>query len=125
MMQLSHRDWLYPPQAHKFANHEANVISSRRNATMLFDLTDKLIWVAGQHGMVGGAITRRLQREACHLPRDPGRIELDLRCQPAVENWLAVHRPQVVFLRAGCVGGIHANDSLPADYQSDSLLITV
>ena len=72
MMQLSHRDWLYPPQAHKFANHEANVISSRRNA-VLFDLTDKLIWVAGQHGMVGGTITRRLRREACHLLRDPGR----------------------------------------------------
>ena len=90
---------------------------------MLFDLTDKVVWVAGQHGMVGGAIMRRLQREPCHLLRDPGRSELDLRCQSAVEDWIAAHRPQVVFLSAGRVGGIHANNTFPANFLYDNLLI--
>jgi GDP-L-fucose synthase len=90
---------------------------------MLFNLTDKAIWVAGQHGMVGGAIKRRLRRESCHVLRDPGRRELDLRCQSAVEDWMAAHRPQVVFLSAGRVGGIHANDTLPAHFLYDNLLI--
>ena len=90
---------------------------------MPFDLTDKVVWVAGQHGMVGGAIMRRLRRESCHLLFDPGRTELDLRRQSEVEDWMASHRPQVVFLSAGSVGGIHANDTLPAHFLYDNLLI--
>jgi GDP-L-fucose synthase len=90
---------------------------------MLFELTDKLVWVAGQHGMVGGAIMRRLRREPCHLLLDPGRAALDFRRQSEVERWMGSHRPQVVFLTAGRVGGIHANDTLPADFLYDNLLI--
>jgi GDP-L-fucose synthase len=90
---------------------------------MLFELTDKLVWVAGQHGMVGGAIMRRLRREPCHLLLDPGRAALDFRRQSEVEHWMGSHRPQVVFLTAGRVGGIHANDTLPADFLYDNLLI--
>jgi GDP-L-fucose synthase len=56
---------------------------------MLFDLTDKLVWVAGQHGMVGGAMMRRLQREPCALLRDPGRAAVDLRRRSEVEDWMA------------------------------------
>jgi len=73
---------------------------------MLFDLTDKLVWVAGQHGMVGGAMMRRLQRESCTLLRDPGRAGVDLRRQSEAEDWMASHRPQVIFLTAGRVGGV-------------------
>ena len=90
---------------------------------MLFDLTDKVVWVAGQHGMVGGAIMRRLRCEPCHLLGDPGRSGLDLRCQSAVQHWMKAHRPQVVFLSAGRVGGIHANNTLPANFLYDNLLI--
>jgi GDP-L-fucose synthase len=90
---------------------------------MRFDLTDKLVWVAGQHGMVGGAIMRRLRREPCHLLLDPGRTALDFRRQSEVDNWMVSHRPQVVFLTAGRVGGIHANKTLPADFLYDNLLI--
>jgi hypothetical protein len=45
---------------------------------MLFDLTDKLVWVAGQHGMVGGAM---LEREPCALLLDPGRAAVDFSIQ--------------------------------------------
>jgi GDP-L-fucose synthase len=90
---------------------------------MLFDLTDKLIWVAGQHGMVGAALMRRLRHETCQLLLDPGRAALDLRRQSEVEEWVASHRPQVVLLTAGRVGGIYANDTFPADFLYDNLLI--
>jgi GDP-L-fucose synthase len=90
---------------------------------MVFDLTDKLVWVAGQHGMVGGAMMRRLQREPCQLLLDPGRAAVDFRRQSHVEQWMASHRPRVVFVSAGRVGGIHANDTFPADFLYDNLLI--
>ena len=90
---------------------------------MLFDLTDKRVWVAGQHGMVGSAMTRRLKREGCALLRDPGRPGLDLRRQSEVEGWIASRRPQVVVLTAGRVGGLCANDTFPADFLYDNLLI--
>ena len=90
---------------------------------MLFDLTDKLVWVAGQNGMVGGAMMRRLRREPCQLLLDPGRRTVDFRRQSHVEEWMASHRPRVVFLTAGRVGGIHANNTFPADFLYDNLLI--
>jgi GDP-L-fucose synthase len=90
---------------------------------MLFDLTDKLVWVAGQHGMVGGAIMRRLRREGCRLLLDSGRTAVDFRRQSEVEEWMAWHRPRVVFLSAGRVGGLFANDAFPADFLYDNLLI--
>lgn len=90
---------------------------------MLFDLADKLVWVAGQHGMVGSAMMRRLGREICQLLTDPGRGALDFRRQSQVEEWMASQRPQVILLTAGRVGGIYANDTFPADFLYDNLLI--
>src|SRR6266566_2457360 len=90
---------------------------------MLFDLTDKLVWVAGQHGMVGRAMMRRLEREPCALLLDPGRTAVDLRRQSEVEDWMASRRPRIVFLTAGRVGGLYANDAFPADFLYDNLLI--
>jgi GDP-L-fucose synthase len=90
---------------------------------MLFDLTDKLVWVAGQHGMVGSALMRRLEREPCALLHDPGRAVVDFRRQSAVEEWMATHRAQVVCLTAGRVGGMYANDAFPGDFLYDNLLI--
>src|SRR5256886_16389539 len=94
-----------------------------KNPATLFDLTDKLVWVAGQHGMVGGAMMRRLEREPCALLRDPGRAAVDLRRQSEVEDWMASQRPRIVFLTAGRVGGMYANDAFPADFLYDNLLI--
>ena len=68
------------------------------------ELSDKRVWIAGQHGMVGNAMMRRLEREGCALLRDPGRPGLDLRRQSEVEDWVASQRPQVVVLTAGRVG---------------------
>src|SRR5215468_6731655 len=95
----------------------------RLNSPMLFDLTDKLVWVAGQHGMVGRAMMRRLEREPCALLLDPGRTAVDLRRQSEVEDWMASRRPRIVFLTAGRVGGLYANDAFPADFLYDNLLI--
>jgi GDP-L-fucose synthase len=90
---------------------------------MVFDLTDKLVWVAGQHGMVGRAMTRQLQHEPCSLLSDAGRAQLDFRRQSEVEDWMASHRPRVILLTAGRVGGLHANNTFPADFLYDNLLI--
>jgi GDP-L-fucose synthase len=81
------------------------------------------IFVAGHRGLVGSAIVRRLRadRHANLLLRS--RSELDLRDQAAVKHFFAEERPEFVFLAAGKVGGIHANNSYPADFIGDNLLI--
>ncbi|HEY0837795.1 MAG TPA: GDP-L-fucose synthase [Azospirillum sp.] len=87
-----------------------------------FPLAGKRVWVAGHRGMVGSAIVRRLAAEACEvLTVDRDRV--DLRRQGAVEDWLAEARPDVVFVAAAKVGGIHANNSFPAEFLYDNLMI--
>lgn len=88
----------------------------------MFDLSGKRVWVAGHNGMVGGAIARRLASEDCDV-LTVGRAELDLTDQRAVLGWMHNTRPQVVFLAAARVGGIHANNSQPVDFLRDNLLI--
>lgn len=72
--------------------------------------------------MVGGAIVRRLAQEDCAV-LTVDRDALDLRDQPGVRGWLEDQRPDVVVLAAAKVGGILANDSYPADFLLDNLLI--
>ena len=72
--------------------------------------------------MVGGAIVRRLAREDCEI-LTVRRGEVDLTRQAETEDWMAEHRPQAVFLAAGRVGGIHANNAYPADFLYDNLAI--
>jgi GDP-L-fucose synthase len=84
---------------------------------MVFDVSDKRVWVAGQHGMVGGAMMRRLEREPCVLLHDPGRAGVDLRRQSEVEDWMASQRPQIVFLTAGRVGGIARQRHFPGGFS--------
>jgi len=88
----------------------------------MLDLHGKRVFVAGHRGMVGSAIVRRLEREGCVL-LSATRAELDLRDQAAVRAWFAANRPELVFLAAAKVGGILANDSFPADFLYDNLLI--
>jgi GDP-L-fucose synthase len=87
-----------------------------------FSLKGKRVWVAGHRGMAGSAIVRRLGSEDCELIT-AGREEVDLRRQEQVEKWMADRRPQAVFLAAGTVGGILANDSRPAEFIYDNLAI--
>jgi len=87
-----------------------------------FPLAGKRVWVAGHRGMAGSAVVRRLQREDCEI-LTVGRERVDLRRQAEVEDWMAEAKPDVVFLAAATVGGIHANNTRPADFLYDNLAI--
>jgi len=81
------------------------------------------VFVAGGRGMVGSAICRALEAHGFGHVLAPGRSELDLADQRAVDEWFAEHRPDHVFLAAAKVGGIHANDTYPAEFIHDNLVI--
>ena len=87
-----------------------------------FDLAGKRVWIAGHRGMVGSAVVRRLAREACTV-LTADRALLDLTRQANVEAWMADHKPDVVVLAAAKVGGILANDTRPAEFIHDNLVI--
>jgi GDP-L-fucose synthase len=89
---------------------------------ILYPLAGKRVWVAGHRGMVGSAIVRRLAREGCEI-LTAGRDTVDLTRQAEVEAWMAETRPQAVFLAAAKVGGILANDSRPAEFLYENLMI--
>lgn len=88
----------------------------------IFSLHGKSVWVAGHRGMVGSALVRRLQSEACSV-LTAGREDADLTRQEEVEGWMNANRPQVVFLAAAKVGGIQANNSYPAQFLYENLMI--
>ena len=87
-----------------------------------FDLAGRRVWVAGHRGMVGQALVRRLACEPCELLEAP-RDRLDLRRQAAVEDWMSVSRPDLIFVAAAKVGGIHANSTAPGEFLYDNLMI--
>ena len=83
------------------------------------------IYVAGHRGMVGSAIVRQLLASG-HPPShliERTHAELDLRCQADVFAFFAQQRPDQVDLAAARVGGIHANNSYPADFIYDTLMM--
>lgn len=90
--------------------------------TEAYSLSGKKVWVAGHRGMVGSALMRRLAAEDCEL-LTVGRDRVDLRRQAEVERWLEEARPQAVFIPAATVGGILANDTRPAEFLYDNLMI--
>lgn len=87
-----------------------------------FSFSGRRVWVAGHRGMVGSAIVRRLSGEGCEI-LTVDRAGLDLRRQADVEAWMAAHRPDVVFVAAATVGGIHANNSFPVNFLYDNLAL--
>jgi GDP-L-fucose synthase len=89
---------------------------------MTFDLGGKRVWVAGHRGMVGGALMRRLAGDNCEILTVP-RAEVDMRNQTQVDAWMKAAKPQVVFVAAAKVGGIHANNTKPAEFLYDNLMI--
>jgi len=91
-------------------------------ADILFPLKGKKVFVAGHKGMVGSAIVRRLASTGCEV-LTADRKQLDLTRQAAVEAWMSTHKPDAVFVAAAEVGGIHANNSRPADFLYDNLAI--
>jgi len=91
-------------------------------APIVYPLAGKKVYVAGHRGMVGGALVRRLAREHCTIVTVERR-EVDLREQAAVREWMMRARPDAVFVAAATVGGILANDSRPAEFLYDNLMI--
>jgi GDP-L-fucose synthase len=87
-----------------------------------YSLEGKKVYVAGHRGMVGSAIVRRLAFEGCDIVT-ASRDELDLTRQDQVEAWMEEKRPDAVFLAAAKVGGILANDTYPADFLYDNLIL--
>jgi GDP-L-fucose synthase len=83
----------------------------------------KTIYVAGHKGMVGSAICRLLERRKDVNLITASRDELDLSRQSEVEAFFSGHAIDQVYLAAARVGGIHANNSYPAEFLGDNLLI--
>ncbi len=84
---------------------------------------DAKIYVAGHNGLVGSAIVRRLKAEGFENLIVRSSKELDLRRQTEVEALFEAEKPEYVFLAAAKVGGIHANNTWPAAFIYDNLMI--
>jgi GDP-L-fucose synthase len=96
-------------------------MSESRGPT-LYDIRGKRIYVAGHRGMVGAALTRRLEREDCTI-LTVSRSQVDLRDQVQVRSYFSGARPDVVVVAAARVGGILANATHPAEFLYENLMI--
>jgi GDP-L-fucose synthase len=103
------------------STHSAIVASPRETIAM----TDAKIFVAGHRGLVGSAIVRNLLARGVRPDQLILRThaELELTDGRAVEEFFAAERPTQVYLAAARVGGIHANNSYPADFIRDNLMV--
>ena len=81
------------------------------------------IYVAGHTGMVGSAIVRELNKQGYENIITRSHSQLDLTNQLAVENFFKTERPEYVFLSAAKVGGIVANNTYPADFLYENMMI--
>jgi len=95
-------------------------MASPKNAS--FDLNNKRVYVAGHRGMVGSAVVRRLASENCEVIT-ASRERVDLKRQGEVEAFFKAEKPDAVVMAAAKVGGILANDTYPADFLYDNLMI--
>ena len=84
---------------------------------------DAKIYVAGHRGLVGSAIVRNLEDKGYKNIICRTHKELDLTNQEAVRRFFEEEKPEYVFLAAAKVGGIHANNTYPADFIYDNLMI--
>lgn len=82
-----------------------------------------IVFVAGHRGMVGSAIVRQLQTRGCSNILTAGRDQLDLLDQAAVQAWFKMHQIDQVYLAAAKVGGIYANNTYPAEFIYENLMI--
>jgi len=88
-------------------------------------MTKQKIYIAGHKGMVGSAIYRQLLLQGI----EPGEIvsrthaELDLTNQLAVRQFFEAEKPTHVYMAAAKVGGIHANNTYPADFIYNNLIV--
>jgi GDP-L-fucose synthase len=85
--------------------------------------TTDTVFVAGHRGLVGSAVTRRLEQDGYKALIQRTRDELDLLDPQAVKRFMEAERPQYVVVAAAKVGGILANDTLPADFIRENLAV--
>lgn len=85
-----------------------------------FELKDKKVFVAGHRGMVGSALVRRLAQEDVEI-LTVQRSEVDLLDQAATNRWFEKAKPHIVLHAAAKVGGIHANNTLRAEFIYENL----
>lgn len=88
----------------------------------MFEIADKRIWVCGHNGMVGRAVIRALNEYNCNI-LTVERQDLDLTRQQNVEDWMEKAKPDAVIICAAKVGGILANDTFPADFIYQNMII--
>lgn len=86
-------------------------------------MTTPKIYVAGHRGMVGSAIVRQLKAAGHENIVTRTHAELDLTNQAAVNTFFAAEKPEHVYLAAAKVGGIHANNTYPAEFIYDNLMV--
>lgn len=84
---------------------------------------DSKIYVAGHRGLVGSALMRQLQAKGYSNLVTRTHAELDLTDQAAVRDFFAAEKPEYVLLAAAKVGGIHANNTYPAEFIRENLAI--
>ncbi len=87
------------------------------------DYSKERIYVAGHRGMVGSAIVRELKRKGFTDLVVRTHQELDLTDQAAVKHFFETEKPTQVYLAAAKVGGIHANNTYPAEFIYDNLMV--
>lgn len=85
--------------------------------------TQATYYVAGHRGMVGSAIVRQLKTQGCQRIITRTHAELDLTSQHDVRAFMQAEKPDVVILAAAKVGGIHANNSYPAEFIYENLMM--
>jgi GDP-L-fucose synthase len=99
-------------------------LTAKTHFSKLYDAMKKpKIFIAGAHGMVGKALVRAYQARGISDLLTPHRAELDLLDQAKVRSYLALHRPETLIIAAAKVGGILANQSFPADFLYENLVI--
>jgi GDP-L-fucose synthase len=86
-------------------------------------LKNTRIYIAGHNGMVGSALIRQLKNDSSNIIVTASRDELDLTNQQAVNQFFANNKIDQVYLAAAKVGGIHANNTYPADFIYQNLMI--
>lgn len=81
------------------------------------------LYISGHNGMVGSALVRRYKNEPETTLLLRSRQELDLLSQASVDNFFATEKPDVAIIAAAKVGGIHANNTYPADFIYENLAV--
>lgn len=86
-------------------------------------MNEQKLYISGHRGMVGSALVRRFKAAGCERLVLRSRSELDLLSQSAVDQFMEEERPDLVIVAAAKVGGIHANETYPAEFIYENLQI--